>query len=289
MKEPMRRPQPSLAEAAQNYARRGWEVFPVEPRGKRPSRLVPHGLLEATNDPRQVRTWWASQPRANIGIRTGHQSGLVVLDIDGPAGVEALRRLVAEHGRFRAPWARTGGGGWHAYLAHPGVEVRNSAGRLGAGLDVRGDGGYVVAPPSVHETGRRYLWREAPPAQLPAMPPWMVERVAERPASRPPVVHRVGDLPRYATVALEREAGAMAATPPGQRNHRLNRAAFSLGQLVGAGLAPENAVVAELLAAARTAGLSEREALRTIHSGLRAGEGQPRQVTPRASGREATR
>src|SRR5262249_21913431 len=153
------------------YAQRGWQILPLwwpgpggecacgrpdcDSVGKHPvHRLVPRGLLDASNHRDTIATWWRSMPHANVGIRTGVESALVVLDVDGAPGRQALGDLVADHPLCEASWARTGGGGWHAYFAHPGSAVPSSAGRLGVRLDVRGEGGYVVAPPSRHWTGR---------------------------------------------------------------------------------------------------------------------------------------
>jgi hypothetical protein len=161
--------------AALVYARRGWPVFPCHSPlgrgdlctcglrdcaspGKHPR--VRNGLNVATTDESQVRRWWQHWPRANVGIRTGAASGLVVVDVD-PAhgGTDCLESLVVAHGRFfdNTRTVRTGGGGWHFYFRHPGHLVRNDTGRrLGPGIDVRGDGGYVLAPPSLHSSGNRY-------------------------------------------------------------------------------------------------------------------------------------
>ena len=166
-------PDDSFAQA-RAYALRGWFVLPLwwpistgecacglpdcDSPGKHPiRRLVPHGLHHASHRPEQVEEWWRLCPHANVGVRTGAASGILVLDVDGEAGRLALRGLVAHHGLFDTRWARTGSG-WHAYFAHPGGTVPNSAGRLGAGLDIRADGGYVVAPPSLHASGSRYRW-----------------------------------------------------------------------------------------------------------------------------------
>lgn len=114
---------------------------------------------QATTDARQLLRWWTRWPSANIGLVTGNASGIIVLDID-PAhgGVESLRQLVdAEGAVAHFAKVRTGGGGEHYYMRHPGGRVRNRTG-LRPGIDVRGDGGYVVAPPSLHASGRRYRW-----------------------------------------------------------------------------------------------------------------------------------
>lgn len=282
--------------AARAYAECEWAVLPLwwpgsagrcgcrqsgcDNVGKHPvSHLVPHGLYDATTSVHEVESWWNAFPRANVGVRTGAESGLVVVDVDGQAGAESLHSLTARHGRFDAQWVRTGSGGWHAYLAHPGVPVPNSTRRLGAGLDVRGDGGYVVAPPSLHASGDTYRWQRAS-TDLPPMPDWLVELA--RPGARPPAHDRAQVRPirfsTYADAALRSEANDVAAAPPGQRNSRLNLAAFRLGQLVGASLLAEDVVTDILRSAATAAGLAQREASVTIRSGLLAGMSKPRRV-----------
>lgn len=146
--------------AALSYARRGWPVFPCRPRGKEP--LTAHGFKDATTDPATIRSWWQRWPDANVALATGRVSGLVVLDVDmDKGGLDSLRTLVD---RFaggelpEGPAVQTGGGGYHLYFAYPAAPVPCSAGKAGPGLDLRGDGGYVIAPPSVHPSGGRYTW-----------------------------------------------------------------------------------------------------------------------------------
>lgn len=158
------------------YAERGWPVFPT--RGKEP--LTPNGLKDATTDLSTVDRWTRTWPDAGIGLRTGAASGVVVLDVDPRhGGDDTLHELERQHGPLpNTVEAVTGGGGRHIYFKHPGEPVRNSAGKVGPGLDVRGDGGYVVLPPSPHESGRRYEWGslpdETPLAEIPA---WLLERM----------------------------------------------------------------------------------------------------------------
>ena len=126
--------------------------------GKHPR--TPKGCLDATTDADAIRAWWSRWPDANVGIATG--SGLVVIDVDPRSGgddtIVDLRRALGE--LPDTVECLTGGGGRHVYLATA-VEIRNSAGVLGAGVDVRGDGGYVVAPPSRHASGRAYAWESS--------------------------------------------------------------------------------------------------------------------------------
>lgn len=140
--------------AALAYAARGWPVLPLC--GKLPR--TAHGLHDASTDAACVREWWRRWPDSNVGIRTGVESGLVVLDVDPRhGGLKTLASLEAKHGRLPWTWrVLTGGGGHHHYFRHPGEKVGNSAGTLGDGLDIRADGGYVVAPPSAHESGNPY-------------------------------------------------------------------------------------------------------------------------------------
>ena len=171
-----------LLEAAQRFATQGRPVFPCQPRGKRP--LTTNGLLDATTDQLIIERWWTrSSPDANVAIRTGAVSRLLVLDVDGDAGAESLRALEREYGALpRTASVVTPRGGQHIYFRHPGREVRNSAGLLGVGLDVRGDAGYVLAPPSVGANGRRYEVDEIAP--LVAPPAWMLEQLCERESGR---------------------------------------------------------------------------------------------------------
>ncbi len=169
-----------LAAAAIAFARSGLAVFPLKMREKTPA--TPDGFKSATTDELQVRAWWQRWPDANIGIRTGRESGLVVLDVDVQhGGLGALVELERERGKLPATaQTLTGGGGRHYLFRHPGVEIRNSTGKLGAGLDVRGDGGYIVAPPSVHANGRAYRWMRRLERGLADPPAWLLELGTER-------------------------------------------------------------------------------------------------------------
>lgn len=158
-----------VLDEALRYANLGWRVFPTHAArdgactcGYKCSSPAKHpfagtkGLLEATTDVEQIRQWWDRWPFANVAIATGN--GLVVLDVDERHdGYESLKQF----GEFPATASVvTGGGGQHFYFSG---DVRNSAGRLGSGLDIRGDGGYVLAPPSEHISGRRYEWELGAP------------------------------------------------------------------------------------------------------------------------------
>jgi hypothetical protein len=248
--------------------------------GKHPR--IARGLHAATTDSRQVTQWWRRWPSANIAVRTGAESGLVVIDIDPQhGGAATMRALVRDHTPPpRGPIVRTGSGGWHLLFAHPGEPVRNSAGtRLGPGVDVRGDGGYAIVPPSRHASGKSYRWNVRA-EELPQLPGWMRDllRAPERSRSseRRDPIRIDAALSAWARVALDGEADRVRRAPNGSRNSTLNRAAFSLGQIVGAGVLDASTVEHVLADSATASGLSEREAFQTIRSGLRAGVDHPR-------------
>lgn len=168
--------------AALAYHGRGWSVIPVEPRGKRPV-IAWLEYQQRRADEDEVRQWFETRRRANVAVVTGKISGLVVLDIDtAHHGDESLMALEREHGAVpQTVEAVTGSGGRHFYFSHPGGLVRNRAGLM-RGIDLRGDGGCVVAPPSVHRSGKRYVWKKghAPgEAALTPLPPWLLALIRE--------------------------------------------------------------------------------------------------------------
>jgi len=175
--------QTPCARAALDYLSRGWSVLPFREGDKRP--LIAWTEYQHRRPTEaEVRAWLLEMPNANVGIVTGAVSGLIVLDID-PAhgGEESLGQIEREHGTLpRTPEVVTGSGGRHVYFAHPGGIVHNRVGIL-PGIDLRGDGGCVVAPPSLHQSGRRYRWapgHEPGHCPLASFPSWLVEVVGER-------------------------------------------------------------------------------------------------------------
>jgi hypothetical protein len=284
---------PSLPAAAARYAALRWPVLPLHTPehegpcscgragcskpGKHPR--TRHGLRDASTDPAQIQAWWATWPNANVGVIT---RDLVVVDVDGTHGRQALAALQRAHGPLPPTLTALTGRGMHLYFRAGAHRIPTSAGRLGAGLDVRGRGGYVVAPPSLHADGHRYRWiarhRPAP------LPRWLAGLLT---AAAPVACRTVlPDLAsgerqrRYLAAAVRGELGAIAAARPGTRNDTLNRAAFRLGQLAGAGHATLEEITEPLLAAALAAGLTEAESLATINSGIGAGQRHPRRTCP---------
>jgi len=164
----------NMLEMALDLAKEGWRVFPVAPRDKIP--LVERWQEVATStDRNQIIGWWERHPQANIGIVTGQGSNLWVLDVDGEEGEQQLDALQEEHDVL--PWTleATTGKGRHLYFMHA-DGVRNTSRKLGPGLDTRGEGGYVLAPPSVHPNGKQYEWSSATGDPV-AAPDWLVNLV----------------------------------------------------------------------------------------------------------------
>ncbi|MBI4522147.1 MAG: bifunctional DNA primase/polymerase [Gemmatimonadetes bacterium] len=230
-------------DAALSYLERGWSVLPVGA-CKRP--LIPWREYQTRRpSPEQVRTWYAAYPEAGVGMVTGAVSGVFVLDLDAPdwrALGERCRGVLP-----RTPIARTGRG-WHLFFRHPGAPVPNRVGVL-PGVDVRGDGGFVVLAPSLHPSGRRYEWRVSPDEAAVSEAPGWVWEVLDAPPPAPP-------------------ADQGGVFEPGTRNASLFRVARSLrasglsSEAIGAAVYAENAARCRPpLAALEVAGIV-RNALR---------------------------
>lgn len=270
--------------AAIEYANLGWPVVPLHhwtgtacscgntdcPSPAKHPRTR-HGLKDATTDPATIRTWWDRWPDANVGIITG--IAFDVLDVDGTDGDNNL----GGHEPTDGPMTSTGKG-WHLLFQPTGEGNRT---RIVEQVDWRGAGGYIVAPPSVHCTGRRYEWLPGlgPHTPLSPVPDWLHDLVV-RPKPATHTGHMAPSLQRpgngYAQRALQAEVGSVAMAVPGTRNDALNRSAFSLGQLVAGGELAADDVVSALLDVAVRIGLTESEAEPTITSGLRRGMETPR-------------
>ena len=228
----------SSLESALVYAESGWRVFPLHSPdqdgqcscrktdrhnvGKHPR--TRHGFKDATTDETKVRRWWGKWPDANVGIATGN--GLVVLDVDPRhGGLDNLADLEDQYGPLPPTLtATTGGGGRHFHFTTP-APVRSKV-ALRPGVDIRGDGGYVVAPPSLHESGARYQWENSEP--LAPLPDWLRER---------PVPNGYPVKSRHGTDMWQ-------GVGQGERD---NRAVQILGHLVAGGLKDQAALVEKLL------------------------------------------
>ena len=283
-----------LREAALGYAHRGWRVFPLHgivngtctcgrsdctSAGKHP--LVRRGLYEATTDPRQIQSWWRRWRSANVGIATGAVSGIVVIDVDLPTAFGSLGALI-EAELPKTLTGFTGGGGVHLIYSSSDETLGNSAGRLPGldgelpGIDLRGNGGYVVAPPSIHRSGCYYEWLDAN-RDVASAPKWLKqpERVYVA-LDDVATTDFDGDGTPYGLAVLGDELDRVRTAQVGTRNHELNRSAFVLARLVAGGELLETATRSALLATALAIGLDEPESRQTIDSAFDAGLRQPR-------------
>ncbi|MFF3096238.1 bifunctional DNA primase/polymerase [Streptomyces cyaneofuscatus] len=279
-----------LLSVALDAAGRGWHVFPLRPRDKRPAL---HGETacpgtgdcagghrkweqRATTDPDRIRKAW-SAGAFNVGLATG-PSGLVVVDLDPvkakdpkgtPDGATSLQALCERAGKavpatYRT---RTASGGHHLYFTAPtGVRLGNSAGRLGTHIDTRAHGGYVVAAGSTLPNGAYEVVDPTEPLPLPG---WLYARLTLRQASQgltaAPVPVRAS---RYAAAALRAETAAVAGAGEGVRNWTLVRAARALGRFIPSGDLARHEVEAALNSAGLAAGLRENECRAAVTSAL---------------------
>lgn len=202
---------PTTTEYAKFYTDNGWKIFPIKSRDKLP--LFPaahqkddplrstckgecgklgHGLNDATKEINLFNGWLEMYPDMNIGLVAGKESGFFVIDIDaGHGGMESLQEIESKYGALPAtPRAKTGGGGVHILFKYPsGVDVRNvqTSGKIGKGIDVRGQGGYIVAPPSVHPSGVQYAWdKDFAPSKTPLAdaPKWLLDLLTSAPVEQ---------------------------------------------------------------------------------------------------------
>jgi hypothetical protein len=248
-----------LEQAAHDYAANGLAVFPC--RGKVP--LTDNGYKDASADLEQVRAWWTANPHANIGLPMWGARRLVALDVDaGKGGIEARAELERKHGPLPFTLrAATGGGGEHwIFTAPEGVKVGNRAGVV-PGVDVRGEGGYIIAAPSIHpDTRKHYRWHcRVEPLPMPA---WLVELVAVKPVERkpynpPPPGPARTQRERYARAVLKKLAEEVATAGEGTRNDTLNRAWWRAAHFRD--VLTRSEAYEALRAAALACGLPERE------------------------------
>ena len=222
----------------------GWSVFPLQPRGKKPLCEWKKFQVERASI-EQVREW--ARRECNIGIVTGRISKIVVLDLDSEKAIAEAKRLGLPH----SSTVRTGKG-LHVYFRHPGsFDVPNATG-IFPGADIRGDGGHVVGPGSVHENGKVYTWALPPGLyDFAPLPEWLFNRLN----------------PGAAHVQAERVRNA----PAGTRNDTLNRVAFETARMAARHEIDGPDARRRLAEAAMDAGLDPREILPTLGSGWKAG------------------
>jgi hypothetical protein len=291
-------PAPNRALALE-LARAGFFVFPVRgagPDAKKPCPTVRWGD-DATTDPRAIGDWWRRWPDAMPAIHLG-RSQLLVVDLDRhEGGADGIKAWHEVNRGVAAPAVDTPSGGRHIYFRQPdGRAHGNREGLLkGRGINIRGQGGYVVAPGALRADGEG-AYQPLPAGSIAAAPPvpdWLYALIdppaarpeaPERPEPRPRADTPLADLRlgRYADKAVAAEIDAVRAAGKGGRNNQLNRAAFALGQMVGAGWLGEAAATSLLISAAEDCGVAADDGLpaclATIRSGLRKGRALPREA-----------
>lgn len=211
--------EPSIEMWVEFYARQGWKLFPVhgvspdkgctcgDPDCRNPGKHPANasGFKEATDADFVLRSWFGECNR-NIGLATGSKSGVFVLDVDGPDGERALRELQEEHGRLPATRTSFTGRGEHRFFRMPdGEKISNSTSKLGPKLDIRGDGGYVILPPSHHASGAQYRWRESRD-EIAEAPAWLIAKIRSRPQDERPTEIRSPSTADDQTTARARDA-----------------------------------------------------------------------------------
>lgn len=285
----------SMPDLALSYASRGWPVFPCRAKeeidsntGEILAEKTPYpsnGLKAATLNERIIREWWRRIPDAMVGVPTGRAISAFVLDLDIKPGIgdghEWLADMESRHGALpETACAKTMRGGTHIFFAY--VDGIRNRGNLGLCVDIRGEGGYIVAPGSVAADGRSYEWlNDAPIADAPQ---WLLDLVMPPPAReyRHDYTYSPHDNDPYVERAMQDELDRLAQCAAGSRGYQLNASAFSIGQLVGAGAVERSHAESGLYDAASACGVlakdGEREVWAKIRRGLDAGAKQPREI-----------
>lgn len=258
---------------ALDYAASDWPVFPLLPNTKRPA--TEHGLKDASTDPDTIRAWWTRWPGANIGIALPPDLLGVDIDVKDVDGHATMAELAAPHGGIpETLTVETTTGGWHLYFKKPPeVRVKNRAG-IRPGIDVRAQGGYLVAPPSSID-GKVYQWIGQ--SRMVECPQWLLDVLTEEktaPTSAPQPLQSTARDP-YTQRALERATSAVLAAPEGGRNDVLNGAAYGLSRLSAAGRLDWHQVAVTMERAALAAGLEPDEVRKTLESARTAGQTSP--------------
>lgn len=238
--------------------------------------LCCHGFYAATDDLDRIDAMLERHPDGLLAIRTGAVSNLVVIDVDPPEGLQTLANMKA-HGVIRETAAvRTGSGGWHLFYQHPGGKVLSGAGKAGPKVDVKADGGYVVAPPSIHpRTGQPYRWYwDFPTAPRDHLHPRLRAHIQPPEQPHRPVSPRAFD--HVSHTRLRGLVDTVLNSQQGGRNDALHWSACKAGEMVAAGEISEQLAYDALAAAAGHVGLKPSEYgtdphRGTIGSGLRKG------------------
>jgi hypothetical protein len=224
-----------MLRAARRLAEKGLRVFPCQPMGKTPATL--HGFKDATTDPGAIEAWWRRVPTFNVAIATGKVSGIMVVDIDNDDAEIEVKKLEAEYSELPPTVEVITAKGRHLFFRYPEQEVRNSASKLAPGVDTRGDGGYVIAPPSVHPSGKRYCWSVDSANAFAEVPQWLLDKITAPAIVPGGVLAMPGGLPAMANGWADLIRGGASE---GRRNDSIARlVGYLLRGRIGAEVALE--------------------------------------------------
>jgi putative DNA primase/helicase len=260
-----------------HYRELNWSVIPLAYRTKKA--IIEWKIYQSELAAADQCTEW-DQGRFNVGIVTGRISGIFILDIDGEDGKGTLDNLEAKNGALPKTAMVQSGKGMHYYFRMPKhCDIRNLSGHSVdgealLGIDIRADGGYIAAPPSVHPNGKSYEWLNTPwNVPLAEAPEWLLKLIVHAPATPELVADPVNKKfnNTYLEAALREELIALGQATKGNRNDQLNKSAFALGQLITHGL-NEQVVRNNLMSVGLAIGLEIEEINSTIESGLNAGK-----------------
>lgn len=271
-----------LLNAALGYAARGWRVLPLAPQDMPPlSRDVLDG---ASTDPQVITAWWVQHPDANIGVTTGPESDLVVIDLYGPEGIQTWENIIATHGLPFTLGQITDGpdGGIQWFFTYPEGEAIHSKENWRPGIHVHGIGGYVIVPPSSPCNGPRYRWQVD--TMVAPLPRWLLQRLRRRRA-RPGVRRSVSPAVADAELRgegkrlLDEAADWLRSAGQGERFTARKSAGRRLGRLSAAGLVDAHAGLEYLVSVAVTNSTERKRKIRdTIREMAELGERHPWEV-----------
>lgn len=278
---------------ALELAQRGFVVFPIrqwrEEGGWKP---IKDWQSEATKEPAKIRAWWKKWPDARVGLPTGARNGLTVLDVDvknGKDGTHTLKKMGFSDLSTITPFrARTPSGGWHLLFEHT-PSFKNWVGKIGEGLDVRTNGGYIIAPYSLKDN-MRYEVQGDPifrDSKFPAIPAAIMSRAPLRDDDEEDLLGTLVTIQKaspwqmeWAAEKLEAQAEIVANAPDGQRQATLNNAVFLCAGLAVHGALTEEQVRAALVPAGEACGLPRQEVSTTFKHAWAGGLKKPVPLPP---------
>ncbi len=244
----------NFLDSATFYSNRNIKVIPIRKQDKKP--LTNHGWKDASDDKVVLQEWNRLFPNCNIGIPTGTINNIFVVDVDGEIGTQSLIALENIYGKLDAPTVITGKGK-HLYFKMPeNIDIKCSTSKIAPHIDIRGNGGYVVVPPSIHENGNCYKWVNFDFSQdFPTAPQWLVDLITN---------------PSENNIDLLLEE--IATAPEGTRNNTLISSTVRICNSANKQFLNISEVKGDIINAALESGLPKAEAIRTVNNGIKFSE-----------------